>query len=235
VPVGISDEPMEKANKAIVTLVIITLLLCICFIPVFKTYQVETASYTAEALAKLDLYRMYWLIGALLAVVGGLMVSYFLSKKKSAGWGAMQYPQVILGMLAIFTYVGVEVAIGSNLGELLRLPEFGSHTPSEIAPYISMYWGSLMIGRWAGAIAVFNLQGTRKSMALVIVPLIAFSIIVLVNTIAQKDMTPLYYYVFCVIIQIIAFCVSKDKPARTLLIFAFLGAVAMVIGLMTEG
>ena len=32
----------------------------------------------------------------------------------------MQYPQLVLGMLAIFTYVGVEVAIQSNLGELLK-------------------------------------------------------------------------------------------------------------------
>ena len=32
----------------------------------------------------------------------------------------MQYPQLVLGMLAIFTYVGVEVTIQSNLGELLK-------------------------------------------------------------------------------------------------------------------
>ena len=32
----------------------------------------------------------------------------------------MKYPQLVLGMLAIFIYVGVEVTIGSNLGELLK-------------------------------------------------------------------------------------------------------------------
>ena len=62
-------------------------------------------------------------------------------------------PQLVLGMLAIFTYVGVEVAVGSNLGELLKLDEFGGLQSSEIAPYISMYWGSLMIGRWAALLA----------------------------------------------------------------------------------
>ena len=30
--------------------------------------------------------------------------------KNAAGWGAMKYPQLILGML-VFVYVGVEVAI----------------------------------------------------------------------------------------------------------------------------
>ena len=121
--------------------------------------------------------RMLWLSGALLVVVGGLMFSYTSAKKKSEGWGAMQYPQLVLGMLAIFTYVGVEVAVGSNLGELLKLDEFGGLQSSEIAPYISMYWGSLMIGRWAGAISVFNLQGMKKTLALLIVPIIAFGII----------------------------------------------------------
>ena len=143
--------------------------------------------------------------------------------------------QLVLGMLAIFTYVGVEVAIGSNLGELLKLPEFGGHQSSGIAPYISMYWGSLMIGRWAGAISVFHLSSSKKTLALIIVPLLAFSVIIGVNTLAQKDMTPLYYYVVCVVLQIAAFFISKDKPARTLTIFSIFGVVAMLIGLFTTG
>ena len=147
----------------------------------------------------------------------------------------MQYPQLVLGMLAIFTYVGVEVAIGSNLGELLKLPEFGSMPSSNIAPYVSMYWGSLMIGRWAGAISVFNLQGSKKTMALIVVPLIAFGIILSVNILSGKDMKPLYYYIICIIIQIAAFFYSKDKPAKTLMVFGSLGIIAMLIGLSTTG
>jgi FHS family L-fucose permease-like MFS transporter len=168
-------------------------------------------------------------------VLGGVLYSYLAAQKKSEGWGAMQYPQLVLGMLAIFTYVGVEVAIGSNLGELLKLPEFGSLQSSDIGPYVSMYWGSLMIGRWAGAISVFNLKGTNKTMALIIVPLIAFGVILAVNVLSGKDMAPLYYYVFCVFIQIGAFFLSKDKPARTLMIFGSFGILAMIIGLMTSG
>jgi FHS family L-fucose permease-like MFS transporter len=183
----------------------------------------------------LEKYRMYWLSGALLVVLGGLLFSYISAQKKSDGWGAMQYPQLVLGMLAIFTYVGVEVAIGSNLGELLKLKEFGGLMSSELAPYISMYWGSLMIGRWAGAITVFNLQGIKKTIALIVVPLVAFGIILGVNILSGKDMKPLYYYVVCVIVQIIAFFMSKDKPARTLTIFGTFGILAMLIGLFTTG
>jgi FHS family L-fucose permease-like MFS transporter len=138
-------------------------------------------------------------------------------------------------MLAIFTYVGVEVAIGSNLGELLTLKEFGGLQSSEIAPYISMYWGSLMIGRWAGAISVFNLQGIAKNIALIVVPLIAFMIILSVNIVSGKDMTPLYYYVICVFAQIGASFLCKDKPARTLFVFGTFGVIAMLIGLFSTG
>ena len=86
------------------------------------------------------------------------------SEQPTPRQGAMQYPQLILGMLAIFTYVGVEVTIQTNLGELLKFDHGSGVNPlglpsmsdSQIAPLISMYWGGLMIGRWAGAIAVFN-------------------------------------------------------------------------------
>lgn len=267
VPDGYSTEPMEQANKALRTLVIMTGLLAICFAPVFSSYKSEAAlkieqlqdersllqtpvegqplllenqlNYYDTEISKLreplEQTRMYWLLAALGVVVIGLLWANVRARKNTEGWGAMQYPQLVLGMLAIFTYVGVEVAIGSNLGELLSTEAFGSLSTYEIAPYISMYWGSLMIGRWAGAIAVFNLQGIRRSFALIVIPLIAFAIILAVNIIAQKDMSPLYYYVLCVLIQIGAFFISKDKPARTLIIFGLMGIIAMVIGLVSEG
>lgn len=235
VPSGIANEPMEKANKALRTLFIMTVLLAACFVPIFKSYQTDIATLSVQEAADLESFRMRFLILALIVVIGGILYSYLSAQKKSEGWGAMQYPQLVLGMLAIFTYVGVEVAIGSNLGELLKLPEFGSMQSSDIGPYISMYWGSLMIGRWAGAISVFNLKGANKTVALIIIPLIAFGIILGVNILSGKDMKPLYYYVFCVLIQIGAFFLSKDKPARTLTIFGSFGIIAMLIGLFTTG
>ena len=235
VPAGIATEPVEKANKALRTLVIMTVLLAACFVPIFKTYQLDISNYTALEISDLEHYRMLWLSGALVVVLGGILFSFLSAKKNVNGWGAMQYPQLVLGMLAIFVYVGVEVAIGSNLGELLKLKEFGSMQSSDIAPYVSMYWGSLMIGRWAGAISVFHLQGIKKTIALIIIPLIAFGVILGVNIISGKDMKPLYYYVVCVLVQIAAFFLSKDKPARTLMIFGSFGILAMLIGLFSEG
>lgn len=258
VPAGFNHEPMEPANKARTTLVIMTLLLFCAFIPVFTSYKSEAAllieslettlasTSNPETIASLtmqidelshtlELQRMGWLVGALLVVVVGLLFAYKKSQQKAEGWGAMQYPQLVLGMLGLFFYVGIEVAIGSNLGELLTLPEFGSLQSSQITPYISMYWGGMMIGRWAGAITAFNFLASTKKMLTVIVPLFAFGVIIAVNSLAGFDMSPLYYYLICVAIQIAGFLISKEKPIRTLIIFGTFGLTAMVVGLLTTG
>lgn len=285
VPAGKNDESQEKANKALWSLLIISGLLLMMFVPVFSSYKSEPAkkietitaaispvnkqidsldnltikanpetvaslSTQIESLkssiapqteeihslkAPLEKTRMYWLFGALGVMIIGLLVSNKMASNKPDGWGAMKYPQLVLGMLAIFVYVGVEVAIASNLGELLKHKEFGGYKASQIAPFISMYWGSLMIGRWAGALSAFKFSSQAKKILTFLVPLVAFGIILGVNTLFQRDITPLYWYVICVLIQIAAFFISKDNPARTLLIFSVLGVIAMVIGISTEG
>lgn len=235
VPAGISLEKVESGSKALYTLLIMTGLLVIMFVPVFSSYKTDPATLSDAEKHALESYRLKWLLGALAIVVIGLLTANMTAKKKPSGWGAMQYPQLVLGMLAIFVYVGVEVAVGSNLSELLKQSDFGGLQSSEAAPYISMYWGSLMIGRWAGAVSAFKLSDRSKLILQIIVPLIAFGIIVGVNTVAKYDMEPLYYYVVCVVIQIAAFYISKNKPARTLLIFSLLAVAAMIIGTMTTG
>ena len=254
VPAGFNLEDMEPANKARTTLIVMTILLLVAFIPVFTSYNSDAALFVEqlkeqlktssdinlstqlkEITHELEITRMFWLLGALAVVVGGLLFAYRSAQKNAEGWGAMKYPQLVLGMLALFVYVGIEVAIGSNLGELLTLEEFGNLQSSQITPYVSMYWGGMMIGRWAGAISAFNLTSSKKQLLTIIVPLVAFSVIIGVNSLAGFDMSVLYFYIICVVIQIIAFFLSKDKPVRTLIIFGGFGLIAMVIGLMTSG
>lgn len=235
VPAGVAVEATEKANKALTALGIMTVLLLVMFIPVFDSYKIDAATLSDVARHDLESYRMKWLLGALAVVVLGLLIAYMSARKKSDGWGAMKYPQLVLGMLAIFVYVGVEVAVGSNLGELLRHPDFGGLQASEATPYIAMYWGSLMIGRWAYAVGAFSLSKNTKVLLQIVVPLVAFGIILAVNIIAGYSMVPLYYYIICVVIQIVAFYLTKNKPGVTLLVFSLLGVAAMVIGTQTTG
>jgi len=235
VPPGISTEKTENANKALYSLLIMTGLLFIMFVPVFNSYKADPAILTDVQKHDLETYRMKWLLGALAIVVITLLFSNLRAQKKPEGWGAMRYPQLVLGMLGIFVYVGVEVTIVSNLSELLKQPDFGGHQSSQVAPFISMYWGSLMIGRWTGSIPVFNFKESTKQILMFVVPLVAFGIVIGISAVSQYDVKPLYYYIVCVFVQMLAFYLSKNKPARTLMIFAILGLFAMLIGLFNKG
>ena len=235
VPAGISEEKTEKANKALYSLLIITGLLIIMFVPVFNSYKTDLSNASADELHAMETYRLKWLFGALAVVVGGLLISNMMARKTPEGWGAMRYPQLVLGMIGIFVYVGVEVTTVSNLAELLKQPAFGGYQSSQVAPFIAMYWGGLMIGRWAGSISAFNVTSSLRQILLTVVPLVAFGIVLAVIAISQYDPAPLYLFVVCVLVQIAGFYISKDKPARTLLLFSLLGVAAMVIGIMSTG
>ena len=235
VPAGISTEKTEMANKALYSLLIMTGLLIIMFVPVFNSYKTDPILLSVIEKHDLETYRMKWLFGALAIVVLSLLISNMRARKSPDGWGAMKYPQLVLGMLALFVYVGVEVTIVSNLSELLKQPDFGGFQSSEAAMFVSMYWGSLMIGRWVGSITVFNLKPATKQLLTFIVPLVAFAIVLAVNAISKHNISILYWYVICVLIQISAFYVSNNKPARTLLVFGMLGMISMLIGLFTTG
>jgi FHS family L-fucose permease-like MFS transporter len=310
VPAGVSIEKTERANKALGSLVVMTGLLIVMFVPVFSSYnsddqktieniekQVGDQHKAADSLVRaslttssdttvaqgflneksdveisklvdslsafnrgnmeivktiktdidqknseiavlkhpLEQKRMYWLFGALAVVVISILVSNMAAKRKPEGWGAMKYPQLVFGMLAIFVYVGAEVTIVSNFGELLRQADFGGYHSSEVAPFVSVYWGSLMIGRWTGAISAFDFKKSTRQTLMLIVPLVAFGIVIGVISLMQYNIRPFYYYIICVVVQMIAFYISKDKPARTLMIFAGLGLLAMLIGIMTKG
>jgi len=232
-PEGKADSSFLGASKAMTSLIIITILLIIIFYQVFNQYiglgEGESLSQESESLI-LNLSLI-----SLVVVVGGLLISNLLAKKESNGWGAMQYPQLVLGMLAIFTYVGVEVSIQSNLGELLKTSAFGALNDTQIAPYISMYWGGLMIGRWTGAITVFNPSNTLKKWLYIIVPYVAFAVVLSVNAISGFEVKHLFAFGICVAIQIAGFFIGKDKPALTLKIFGLLGVLAMLLGLYTSG
>ena len=241
-PDGITIEPFESANKAMNLLIILTVIIFLCFGWVFYTYA-ESYNYTGSV-EDLEYKRLAAIIASLIGVVGCIYYAYVKSSSNPKGWGALQYPQLALGMLAIFTYVGVEVTIQSNLGEVLKLvtdkvnnlnglglPALGD---TEIAKYISLYWGGLMIGRWTGAISVFNPTKGLKKVLLIIVPYIAFGVIVLVNY-GSYTMNEIIIFSVIVAIQIVGFFIAKDKAIATLKVFSMIGLTAMLIGLFSTG
>lgn len=152
---------------------------------------------------------------------------------KGPGKSALQYPQLLMGMLAIFLYVGVEVSTAANLPAYLE-KELGFLT-KDVAPYISLYWASLMIGRWGGAVEAFTNDKGMQKVFKIIAPYLAFAVFLAVNAIADHHLAPFYVYAAIILVLIAADFASKGNPATMLMIFSFLGMAALVTGMMTNG
>jgi len=221
-PHGKNDEKFEKANKAASSLLIMTLLIGAIIVIGQLT----------------DVPKLTLLLMTLVSVVGILFYSNSMAIKNSDGWGAMKYQQLIYGMIGIFVYVGVEVTIDNNFGALLKTPgyltDMGLDT-SKISKYVSLYWGSLMIGRWTGAISVFNLKGMMRNIMMVIVPFVAFAVVLGVSKVYGNDISDLYGYAAWIVIAIAAFFYGQQKPVKTLVTVSILATVAMLIGVFTHG
>lgn len=151
------------------------------------------------------------------------------TEKKSA----LQYPQLVLGMLAIFLYVGVEVSTASNMPAYLE-QGLGFST-AEIAPYVSLYWASMMIGRWTGAVEAFTSDKKLQRSLKFVAPYLAFGVFLVVNLIAGHDLAPFYVYALLILLLILADMATKGDPARMLLYFSLFGIAATVVGMATDG
>jgi FHS family L-fucose permease-like MFS transporter len=153
-------------------------------------------------------------------------------KDNSDSFRILDYPQLYLGMLAIFIYVGTEVTIISNLPALLKTAEFGNILEDAIPPFIALYWGSLMIGRWNGGVNVFNTSTLVNTALKFIVPALAFGVIIGANIFAQHDVSSFYIYPLWILLFIGVSFIGGKNAGKTLMLFGISGLLMMVAGLV---
>ncbi|MCC6690382.1 MAG: MFS transporter, partial [Bacteroidia bacterium] len=159
----IEDSDFEKTEilKTPLLIIMCVLAFVILFIGKIAVSKMSTDHDQFLFLAVICLLLLVFLI---------LLINRYFFLKKNNRFEPRSFPQLHWGMLAIFVYVGVEVSIQSNMGALLKTPDFGNLDSSMISRFISLYWGSLMIGRWAMAISVFNLSKRIKKILTLLVP-----------------------------------------------------------------
>ena len=145
----------------------------------------------------------------------------------------LKYPQVILGMIAIFLYVGVEVSTASNLPEFMK-QKLGTEE-SAVAPFVSLFWASLMIGRWTSAAGAFNMKESTKMKLSLLLPFVAFGIFAFVNMIGGQDMSIFYPYLLIVIVLAVADAICEGNPVKQILLYSALGILALIIGIFSSG
>ena len=236
-----NDEPFESASKAKTMLIIMTAIMTICFGWIFYSY---TPAFENSPIEDLEITRLTLTIVCLLSVFVLIFIANSSANKNSVGWGALKYPQLAWGMLAIFTYVGVEVTIQSNLGELLKadigegLNAIGLPVLDEAqsAKYIALYWGGLMIGRWTGSIGAFDISESLKRILLFITPFIAFGVVIAVNAFSNPlTISEIGIFSLLIVIQIFGFYLAKDNALKIMAIFSLLGVIAMLVGIFGSG
>jgi FHS family L-fucose permease-like MFS transporter len=131
--------------------------------------------------------KPYVFLGVMLTLLAVLIGSFRLPKIESAqrhigekvSDSIWKHPNLIFGAVAIFVYVGAEVAIGSSIANYLALDNIGHLVSAASFPdfahryyeglrigakYISLYWGGAMVGRFIGS-AVLQKVRTRSVLA----------------------------------------------------------------------
>lgn len=96
---------------------------------------------------------------------------------KTSAWS---YSHLIFGVIAIFMYVGGEVAIGSYLINYFKQPEIAGLTEETGAHFVSYYWGGAMVGRFLGSVL---LSKFKPNLVLTLFAALAITMILIsVNT-----------------------------------------------------
>ena len=100
------------------------------------------------------------------------------AKVRDSVW---KHPNLVLGALGIFAYVGAEVSIGSFLVNYFGLADIAGFSAKTAAGFVSFYWGGAMVGRFLGA-AVLRRIRTGHLLALCAICTSALVVISMLST-----------------------------------------------------
>ncbi len=146
-----------------------------------------------------------------------------------------KYPRFTWGMLAIFCYVGAEVAVGSVLVNFLGLPQVMGYTPEEAGKFLSFYWGGLMIGRFMGAISLSNMKDALRKYTLMALAAVACTAVIYLAS--SRDwfsgeqklhLREIVMFLGLVALSYGAFFLGASRPGRMVGVFSL-----WVMGLLT--
>ena len=146
------------------------------------------------------------------------------------GAGALKYPHVVLGVAAIFMYVGGEVSIGSSIINFLGQRSVAGLGPVEASKYVSLFWGGMLIGRFMGAVELSEMKMRNKQIFMLAIPVVAFSILG-----ALRGWSVVKNYLPLLVLCWVLFQFGKALAGRTLLIFSAAIVVLLLMAIVSGG
>lgn len=146
------------------------------------------------------------------------------------GAGALRHPHVVLGVVAIFMYVGGEVSVGSAIISFLGQKSVAGLGELAASHYVSLYWGGLLLGRFMGAVELSELRPRRKRALLAGIPLAG---LVLLAALRGRDWALPYA-------PLVAGCwllfrVGGGRAGRTLAVFALAVTALLAAAIFGRG
>lgn len=163
--------------------------------------------------------------------------------KIEPGIGALRYPHVLLGVLAIFMYVGGEVSIGSSIISFLGEKGMGAMPALEAKNYVALFWGGMLIGRFMGAVELSEMKPASKQLLLAVIPLAGFALLLLArswNSDARQFDFAAGWTIVRNYLPLLAFCwllfqFGKSNASRTLTIFSVTIVVLLAVAMVNGG
>ncbi|MEI8203992.1 MAG: sugar MFS transporter [Bacteroidota bacterium] len=188
-------------------------------------------------------YIIFAVIFILIAIVIKLthLPAFSSSTNLEKGMHAFKYRQLKLGMIAIFVYVGAEVAVGSAFinysKESMGFPEMKAKA------FLAFYWGGLMIGRFLGSMSLGSMPKVKKYSSMLLFSLLTFLLIWGVNYITMTwfengqglTFNDVWPYLILIVINYIGFILGRSLPGRTLMIFSFIAIALLGFALVSTG
>jgi FHS family L-fucose permease-like MFS transporter len=158
---------------------------------------------------------------------------------------ALGFPQLTLGMAAIFMYVGSEVAIGSYLVSFMGDPAVMGWGEGIASLYLAFYWGGAMIGRLCGAIAMAHTSSpARKPILMVATAAVLLGIIYVVTALRFEDgqlrtsflpIVELWPFALMIALCLGAFAIARGKPSAVLALFSGMLCLLLLLAVFSTG
>lgn len=180
--------------------------------------------------------KMPYILFATVFILFSIVVRYTpfpeFHKKDSPekGLGVFRYPQLTLGVVALFLAIGAEVTIGSLLINFFGMENIAGLAPAEASKYVAFYWSGLMIGRLCGAISFSEMSFNRKINIILIIGLTALVIVYYTYGIRVAGIYSLF-----IVLNLIAFWFGKSLPGRTVGFFSLNMIGLILIASFAEG
>lgn len=157
----------------------------------------------------------------------------------------LKYRHLVLGMFAIFFYVGGEVAVGSFLINFFKLESIMGFDEAEGSKYLAFYWGGAMIGRFLGSVSMSAMSNKyKKYVIMAVLSIGSFFFIYLITGIKNEGgafyFSPLPFsevalFIVFLALNYLAFFMGKGNASRTLSVFAFIVILLLITMITTSG